>query len=141
MFEVEEKRLLDILTNSIPFSGFIKTNNEGINDRSDSLFYIEQTDKDISFTNDGLLYTSTKEYKIIVQTGTFNIKQIAINLLSILRQHYIVKKLSTDSESIYFNETNSKLQKELNLLKIIIEVTAIEHENIENCIICVQSHC
>jgi len=141
MFELEEERLLELLNNSLPFSGFIKRNSEGINDRNDSLFYIEEKDKEISFQNEGLLYTASKEYKIIVQTGTFNITQIAHNLLTILRQYHTVKKLTTDSEAIYLSETNTKLQKSINLLRIIIEITTIEHENIENCITCVQSHC
>ena len=141
MFELEEERLLELLNNSLPFSGFIKRNSEGINDRNDSLFYIEEKDKEISFQNEGLLYTASKEYKIIVQTGTFNITQIAHNLLTILRQYHTVKKLTTDSEAIYLSETNTKLQKSINLLSILIEITTIEHENIENCITCVQSHC
>ena len=47
MFELEEERLLELLNNSLPFSGFIKSNSEGINDRNDSLFYIEEKDKEI----------------------------------------------------------------------------------------------
>lgn len=141
MFELEEERLLELLNNSLPFSGFIKRNSEGINDRNDSLFYIEEKDKEISFQNEGFIYTASKEYKIIVQTGTFNINQIAYNLLTILRKYHTVKKLTTDSEAIYLSETNTKLQKSINLLRILIEITTIEHENIENCITCVQSHC
>ncbi len=141
MFEIEEERLLELLNNSLPFSGFIKRSSEGINDRNDSLFYIEEKDKEISFQNEGFIYTASKEYKIIVQTGTFNINQIAYNLLTILRKYHTVKKLTTDSEAIYLSETNTKLQKSINLLRILIEITTIEHENIENCITCVQSHC
>ena len=67
MFREVEEELLNYLNGILPFKGFIKTNSEGINDRNDSLFYIETSEKKVSFENNNGLYIANKDYKIVIQ--------------------------------------------------------------------------
>ena len=141
MFREVEEELLNYLNGILPFKGFIKTNSEGINDRNDSLFYIETSEKKVSFENNNGLYIANKDYKIVIQSGTYKQDSIINLLLPKLRSKYNLKSIDYDSELIFLQETKTTLKKALFLVKFVVELTTIEHRDINDCVNCLETIC